>query len=749
MPCRLPLAGGPSGAPRCLSLLFRYLDKPANLLSRGPLLRRCRPSASSQAPAEWQEQFTPSASLPSVQLLSGGLTIILARCSGMILEDRRLERILRSVHVAAVTPEAAAAGSTVASVAALLPVDAARGQQQALHSLLQEIESYSSSSSKTKLSLKVYHLQQLAAVPGASYLLLQQHPGVACLVRDLTAAAAAAPEAAAAAGQELSPPQLHALALCCCKLKLPANHPLWNALAKQMLRHCKHVLRDVGRLNEHDVACLLFTQQIQILSDENSEGPPQGAPGGPPAAGLGQAATLRTTSNKQLKGSSKRKSNGSKNSSRSSSSSSRLSKLSLKVVRVCAWVLQQRAAAVSPKSLVCCLYEFGLLQLLPWRLLLLLRRRLRQQQQLQQLDDRGLALLALSLALLQQREPKIVKRIGTVLQQRQQQPYLHLRNTRQEQQLLVTNQSLCLLLHAIAQLNIREQLVLEAACQRIETAASTFTNLQLGMCSHALGRLGVQHLGVWRSINTIVNVRTPILSLLLCLLLPLLLLLLPLCRCNCCHLCFPAYFLLQQRASQLSPLDLALCLLGASKAGAADPDAVGALVAQALKLQRGFTGQQLANLLDGLALSGCIKEGELTKSDKRKTLFLLGGFKAGGPDTVGPYKVDARLSAKDVDAALQRLLLQEEPDSSSSGSKSKSKSISADVCLDLLSEGCYCPLSGSMLGAARLKQRQLQQLGFLYCSIRRQQWLRASAEVQQQMLLRALLVATGLEDKAE
>ncbi|KAL8430390.1 hypothetical protein ACSSS7_005970 [Eimeria intestinalis] len=94
---------------------------------------------------------------------------------------------------------------------------------------------------------------------------------------------------------------------------------------------------------------------------------------------------------------------------------------------------------------------------------------------------------------------------------------------------------------------------------------------------------------------------------------------------------------------------------------------------------------------------------------------------------------------------VPRLLQQREPDcsSSSNSSSNSSRIISADICLDLLSEGCYCPLSGSLLGAALLKQRQLQQLGFLYCSIRRQQWLHASAVEQQQLLLHALLVATG------
>ncbi|KAL8430392.1 hypothetical protein ACSSS7_005972 [Eimeria intestinalis] len=452
------------------------------------------------------QQSTLSTSLPCRRYSSGGLSLG--------VEDRRPAKSFCSVvrHVATGTPEA------VASVAALLPMDAERGQQQALHSLLQEIDSYSSSSSSinssiTKLSLKVYHWQQLAGISGATYLMLQQHPGVSRLVKDLTAAAVAAnPSAAAVGGQELSPRQLHAMALCCCKLKLPANHPLWNGLAKQMLRHCKggglsvsevssslrafaaasaaidlkhiagllqHVLRDVGRLNEYDAACLLFTvrkyrlnpvaeahQQIQILSDKN----PGGASGGPPSlACSSQAETIRATGKKQLEGTRKNKRKNSSNSSNSTSSSiSGLSKLSLKVVRVCAWVLQQRGAAVTPKSLVCCLYEFGLLQLLPWRLLLLLRRRLRQQRQLQQLDSRGLALLAMSLSLLQQRETKISKRIGEALQQQLRQVHIHPKYRQHEQQPLVSNHSLCLLLHAIAQSNIREQLILQAACQRIE-----------------------------------------------------------------------------------------------------------------------------------------------------------------------------------------------------------------------------------------------------------------------------------------
>ena len=108
--------------------------------------------------------------------------------------------------------------------------------------------------------------------------------------------------------------------------------------------------------------------------------------------------------------------------------------------------------------------------------MLLLMKRLRQQQLLQQLDGQGLALLALSLSLLQQRDIKILERIGRVLQQQQEQKqqqqqhvYVHLKKRHREgQHLGLPNQSLCLLLHAIAKLDVRETAILQIVCQRIE-----------------------------------------------------------------------------------------------------------------------------------------------------------------------------------------------------------------------------------------------------------------------------------------
>lgn len=161
--------------------------------------------------------------------------------------------------------------------------------------------------------------------------------------------------------------------------------------------------------------------------------------------------------------------------------SSSLSKLSLKMARVCAWALERRATTATPKSLVCCLYEYGLLQLLPWRLLLLLLKRLRQKQQLQQLEGQGLALLALSLSLLKQRDTKIMRRIGWVVQQREQEQ----QQPQQQRALLQENvpallkrregvrkeyspQSLCLLLHATAKLSLRETGIICGVCDRIE-----------------------------------------------------------------------------------------------------------------------------------------------------------------------------------------------------------------------------------------------------------------------------------------
>ncbi|CDJ65686.1 hypothetical protein, conserved [Eimeria necatrix] len=608
------------------------------------------------------------------------------------------------LHAAAQATAAASPGTGVASVASLLPQDAARAEQQALLSLLHEIEK--SNSNAVKVSLRVFHLQQLAAIRGASYLRLQQHPAVVQLIEELTAAAAAKPGELAESTGELSPPQLHALkgsmsvAEACSSLRCFAAASA-DVDRMHLAALMQHVLRDAGQVNEYDAACVLYSirkyhfnpraeleQQLEVVEARAAEDGVASSP----------VVRLAAESLHQKQKSKARRVDSSKSDTRTNSRS--LSKLSLKMARVCAWALERRATTATPKSLVCCLYEYGLLQLLPWRLLLLLLKRLRQKQQLQQLDGQGLALLALSLSLLKQRETKIMRRIGWVVQQReqeQQQPQqqraplqedvLALLKRREGVRKEYSPQSLCLLLHATAKLSLRETGIICAVCARIERAGSTMTNQQLVICAEALGLLGVRHEAAWQTINS----------------------------------------LLAERHRSLSPCEISLGTLGASKAAAADPETLTALLSQALSLQRGFTGQQLVNLLDGIALSGQAKQCSEALSAAPQSVQLFIEAHQQPFQAVEPQQED----------------LAGNTDRSSCDSSKRS-----DICLDLLSEGCYCPLSGNLLGAALLKARHLQKMGFLYCSIRRQQWLDADAAKQQRLVLHALQQAVNARKDA-
>lgn len=229
---RLPLAGGPPRSPHCGPSRASYDPWRRHARAPGRLLMGFKASYDHLA------SYQPCQTLAgcSTVLPCGGLRSPPGTASSAVDATTSYRTSRRWARTALPAAAAVCSEGGVVSVAALLPQDAARGEQQALLSLLQEIETYGSSSS-TKLSLKVYHLQQLATIRGASYLLLQQHPGIARLMNDLTAAAAAAPAAAAASSGELSPQQLHALVRCCCKLKVPGSHPIWKCAIKQMIRH--------------------------------------------------------------------------------------------------------------------------------------------------------------------------------------------------------------------------------------------------------------------------------------------------------------------------------------------------------------------------------------------------------------------------------------------------------------------------------------------------------------------------------
>ncbi|XP_026193625.1 uncharacterized protein LOC34620431 [Cyclospora cayetanensis] len=588
-----------------------------------------------------------------------------------------------------------------------LIVNAVRGEQQALFSLLQEIEQCSADSS-TKLSLKVFQLQQLAAIRGTSHLLLQQHSGFLQLIKDLTAAAAATtPAASEAANGELSPQQLHALRGGLSVSEACSSLRCFAAAAAAVDRMhlaalMQHVLRDAGQVNEFDAACVLYAIRKlhldpRVDAEEHLEIIGKPPPNSPPASG---SASQTGDATPRHKGKAHRSRGGSSGSTESSSSSV-LNRLSLKLVKVCAWAVEQRAATASPKSLVCCLYEFGLLKLLPWRLLLVLQKRLRQKQQLRQLDGQGLSLLTLSLFHLQMCDSKLLARIGTVVQEHLGPPPPALLSRKKLQKLQsLPNASLCLLLHAIAKQEFREK----------------------GL-------------------------------------------------------------ILAERRGELPPCEISLAALGAAKAAAAGPETLAALLSQALHLRRGFTGQQLVNLLDGVALSGHVKEnaetclkllevyvqlGEvpsiacrasqlgriaftllleipevLSASPRSLQLFIEDNQRhfqevepqawvmlplthMGGVLLTWPFLECALF--REIRETLAQLLPNQQLNSSTW----------PDTCVDLLSEGCYCPLSGALLGASLLKTRQLHQMGILYCSIRRRDWIGADVAHRQQLLLRAL-----------
>lgn len=135
------------------------------------------------------------------------------------------------------------------------------------------------------------------------------------------------------------------------------------------------------------------------------------------------------------------------------------SRFALKCVRACSWALERRFASLSPKSIVCCLYEFACLHLMPWRLLLQMQRRLRSPTELQQLCGRGLAQLSITLSQFHHRDGKLLRRISRIVHQREQ-------NAGGKNAL--SNRSLCMVLHAFSALGFRDQHLLQVATHRIE-----------------------------------------------------------------------------------------------------------------------------------------------------------------------------------------------------------------------------------------------------------------------------------------
>ncbi|KFG51903.1 RAP domain protein [Toxoplasma gondii p89] len=534
----------------------------------------------------------------------------------------------------------------------------------------------------TKLSLKVFHLQELAQT-SMTFSQLSLDERFLRLLRDIHANA-----------KDLSPAQLQALAVSCRELNLNGADIMWKTVARHIVRltkspsapvsgitfsqvahamscfaskkaevqrHLRHMLKYIlqgsRRLNEHDIVCVLYTLRRYNCNATETDG--------------------------------------------------RSDWPYLRCLRLCASIVESRLADFHPRFLVYIIYEFALTGVVPWRLVYRSNNLIKQS--VHRLSDKELALYVLASSKYCLLDTQLLKRIGRRLSD-------------DALNFQFSNASLSMLLYGFASMNFREKNLIKLCCERIQKAACTLEEITVAQLAYALGRLGVREEATWKALAKAAA------------------------DCMDC----------------MSPAEISSTVHAAGKVGFADERLFSAVVEHATKLQVAFNTQQLLNLLDGLALAGFFHQ-QLYQT-------LLDNFvQSGGEDDIRGVNQLRRVMftillefssfLENVPQSIQLLAEQhqqpflehqhqpyhpelkacfEEMDFDASVLSSKGAytfdakikigpnagSPKKTVALDLLSEGNYCPISGELLGVARLKRRHMKILGWKYVDVRRKTWLK-------------------------
>ncbi|CBZ53747.1 conserved hypothetical protein [Neospora caninum Liverpool] len=550
---------------------------------------------------------------------------------------------------------APAAASTPGAYARICPPFtvpfASREEEKKVLMTLHAVQQYTD---ETKLSLKVFHLQEVART-SMTFSQLSLDERFLALLRGIHASA-----------KDLSPAQLQALAVSCRELKLNGTDIMWKTVARHIVRltkspsapvsgitfsqvahamscfasrkaevhrHLRHMLKYIlqgsRRLNERDIICVLYTLRRYNCNTTESDG--------------------------------------------------RSDWPYLRCLRLCASIVESRLAEFHPRYLVYIIYECALIGVVPWRLVYRSNNLIKQS--VHRLSDKELALYVLASSKYCLLDTQLLKRIGR-----------RLSDDRMSFQF--SNASLSMLLYGFASLNFREKKLIQLCCDRIQKAACTLEEITVAQLAYALGRLGVREEATWRALAKAAT----------------------------------------DRMDCMSPAEISSIVHAAGKVGFADERLFAAVVEHATKLQVAFNAQQLLNLLDGLALSGFFHQ-HLYQT-------LLDNFlQSGGEDDIRGINQLRRLMFTilleayhpELKACMQEMGFDAQVlgskgaytfDAKFTISPNAGSPKKTNVAMDLLSEGNYCPISGELLGMARLKRRHMNILGWNYVGVRRKAWLK-------------------------
>mmetsp|Transcript_39436 Transcript_39436/g.122981 ORF Transcript_39436/g.122981 Transcript_39436/m.122981 type:complete len:639 (-) Transcript_39436:26-1942(-) len=371
-----------------------------------------------------------------------------------------------------------------------------------------------------------------------------------------------------------------------------------------------------------------------------------------------------------------------------------------RVLRVIAAHFRDKFHFFSPQGIVFILYEFSRHEVYPGRVVFRAARRIRRH--LPTLSDRALVALAVLLARFDWPERRLLRKLrDEVLEARR---FVRLPPA-----------ALVVVLHSYAKLAVRDLALLEAICGLLARAGQQLDVRSCATAAYSLGRLGVRG-PVWHALSERIH----------------------------------------QQVDRHPPLNLALIAHAFGKAAVRDESLLaGSLANAALESLAGFTPKHLACLLDGLTLAGCYREDLFREAiEAYIKIGSLGGSKRmnimnrivfssvletpslleGAPTYWQPMLERAKHVRRSTPAQpfhgelelCARALSLRAWTRRRKGPYLVDLQVETDdapIAVHVYPKEEACPITGELLGAARLRQRHLARMEWLYLGLRREEWM--------------------------
>ena len=224
-----------------------------------------------------------------------------------------------------------------------------------------------------------------------------------------------------------------------------------------------------------------------------------------------------------------------------------------KVMKAIAGFFRQKLHFISPRGVVCILYEFAKHGVFPGEVLFRATRRIRKH--IGALNNRALIWLAVLLARFDWPEKRLLKKFSAEVQKPQRLVRMH-------------PHSLVVILHTFGRLGFRDAALLRSLSEQLTKSADQLEGKYATMTLYAFGKLGVRG-PLWKILAEKLETKT----------------------------------------DWLSPVDMALIAHSFGKVAVREKGLLeGPLSDAALVSIAGFTPKLLACLLDGLNLAGCLRD---------------------------------------------------------------------------------------------------------------------------------------------